>query len=200
MAFCRSLYCRLNRLLIDQRYDNIIINNVPLSIHSDNNAKEVLLRIGTADSIAIVELPFSDHRVQHVQKVLGLNDGGELNETLFATFTKIVFQVLYQCVDLTDSIRTGVVNGDIDDQSSISWNHSNKTLNISFKASSLYNDQKDIDTSGSGGNRLKQHHGVDVILAMPSPRKLVRILPLMTSIGVDNIFLVRCINTYPTTI
>jgi hypothetical protein len=220
MAFSSTRFCRLNRLLIDQRYDHVLVNNMSLSSISDMHALKSII-VENENALAVVELPLGDDRVQHVKNVLDLKDGG----ILLLAFMRLArlyiyicyllinpallppvcpFPHIYQsnsnsnslslslsvslCLSLSlsillsvmeiDSIRTGVIDGCLDDESSVRWNLDKKTLDITFKASNLLKTTQ------------QPEHGVDVVLAMPSPRILNRVLPLLASVGVDNIYLV----------
>jgi len=116
-----------------------------------------------------------DTRTQHVKKILGLVEG--------------------------DSIRSGVLNGGIDNNGAVAWLACG-SLQVSLNASvwppsTRSSSAQQLPSASSGfldspmprppqcGRRPR----VDVLLAVPSPRKLERVLPLLGSLGVDRIFL-----------
>ena len=99
-----------------------------------------------------------------------------------------------------DSIRCGIINGRLDNDGSVAWlpcgslevslsprdESANDFLGRRY-SSSISLDAQDSEVVAD----LSLRPRIDVLLAVPSPRSLERMLPLLSMLGVDRIFLVR---------
>ena len=120
----------------------------------------------TDDKIPTVTLPIGDYRTVHAAKILGLHNG--------------------------DRLRAGIVNGEVTDSATVTWIPEGKIK----KAEPT----KNGDPPGSlvvtlncletpvNDNKSEDFH-VSMILALPRPLALSRILPMIAQVGVDHLIL-----------
>jgi len=158
--------CRLNRFLFSPEEVTTV---------EDDSSSDLPNKNGT---IRVITLPKDDYRTVHAAKILGLQNG--------------------------DSIRAGLVGtsegdniGQWTDEATIEWlpeppvkkaevlKNGNPPGSLSIRLNNL----KSIDDDSTRPSAASDQINVSLILALPRPLQLGRILPMISQIGVDHLVL-----------
>lgn len=163
--------CRLNRFLFSPEEATALEDGNPLDAPKNTDTT-------TTSSSSVITLPKDDYRTMHAAKILGLKNG--------------------------DCIRAGLVGnsegddaGQWTDEATIEWLPESpvkkaevlKNGNPPGSLSIRLNNLKSIDNNDSRPSAASDPIHVSLILALPRPLQLGRILPMISQIGVDHLVL-----------
>ena len=198
MALSRTAARLMNRLLLDRRVDAVEIITAS-SAHGTGG-----VRSGVGVPVVRAVLTAGDARTVHVREVLGLASGDCLRCGVVGGGVDDYATVAW-LDDATGEGRSGEASSGTGDEASSGTGGCTGGRRLAITATAaclnfpgpwpqatggIVTSNNDNNNNGTASSLPWRRPRVDVVLAMPAPRLMARLIPLISSLGVDRLMLV----------